>query len=444
MPIQFQVGKLSDKAIIEVIEAIEMDLGATQKNFQGAEVNFNTALDVIKSKKTPTYLFTEAYISTEGGKFTVRILRDTKPNSIYFDDVIIQPRTNPAPTAADLLLLEDVIRSKIRMPALKAPSTSESAAAGLLEKEMATIASMHEKLLADALELRKTYELQDAERKAQFEQDQREAERALREREEASLAKISSESLALDEKIKEFDTSDHMRARRKLREDISHQVQTALHAPQAPILSRFKFLLILLVCGTAAAVSGFFAYESFESFIAKSSGSPAIELSQNLAATLAKAALETSQSSERVNEVQSQSQDSGYLLWLLAARGALLSAVTVGFIAYLINVLRSSYDEDVRSHRELQRYGMDINRASWVIETAMEMTTKEGATLPDKWVEGAVHGLFQSQGKADAEVTSLAALGTIMGLAPEVSVGPDGTRINFSGKSTKRAAKDAE
>lgn len=183
----------------------------------------------------------------------------------------------------------------------------------------------------------------------------------------------------MDERIKGFDFSDHMRARRKLREDISSQVQSFLKEPLAPPESRFKFTLILVVCITAAIGSGFLAYESFESFIANTNPSQSL-VTQPL--------------------------------------------------------------NDVSEQKTAQRYGMDINRASWVIETAMEMTTKEGATLPEKWVEGAVHGLFQSTGNADTEVSSLAALGSIMGLAPEVCVGPDGTRVNFSPKSTKKAAKD--
>lgn len=39
---------------------------------------------------------------------------------------------------------------------------------------------------------------------------------------------------------------------------------------------------------------------------------------------------------------------------------------------------------DEATMQELQRYGMDINRASWVIETAMGTTNKESAQLPEK------------------------------------------------------------
>ncbi|MBX3582347.1 MAG: hypothetical protein KF810_10645 [Rhizobiaceae bacterium] len=471
MPIHFQVGKLPDKTIIDTIEAIEAAFGAESKNFQSGEILFQDNGQSLKEKSVSTYIISEARIRTKGGLFNVQIHRDDKkPNSTYFDDINITPKTNPTPSSDDLLRLDDIIRSKIKMPALaKIGASNENAVAGLLEKEMATIASMHEKLLADALDLRKTYELQDAERRIQFEQEQREAEKVIKEREQSSLERIASEKADLDERIKGFDFSDHMRARRKLREDISSQVQNFLREPLTPTESRLKFLLIIAVCILAAIGSGFLAYESFESFIANTNAArsfpteSAYEIpnaktgnssseAQGISQSAAQSANEQSgssssyaQSISRSGAAQSNNSppNSGYLLWLLAARGALLSAVAIGFTAYLISLLRNSYERDVQSHRELQRYGMDINRASWVIETAMEMTTKEGATLPEKWVEGAVYGLFQNQGNAESEVSSLAALGSIMGLAPEVSVGPDGTRVNFSPKATKKAAKES-
>lgn len=77
-----------------------------------------------------------------------------------------------------------------------------------------------------------------------------------------------------------------------------------------------------------------------------------------------------------------------YLIWLLAARDAIVTGMAIGFVVYLLTFMRKSHDEDVRYHRELQRYSMEINRASWVTEAAMEMSTKENAKLPEKWVEG--------------------------------------------------------
>lgn len=158
MPIHFSVGKLPDKTIIDTIEAIEAAFGADSKNFQSGEIRFEDDVKNLKAKTVSTYILSEAQIRTKGNLFNVRIHRESgKPNSVYFDDITISPKNNPPPSSDDLLRLDDIIRSKIKMPALaRIGASNENAVAGLIEKEMATIASMHEKLLADALELRKT------------------------------------------------------------------------------------------------------------------------------------------------------------------------------------------------------------------------------------------------------------------------------------------------
>jgi hypothetical protein len=454
MPIQFQVGKLPDKTIIETFEALEAAFGQDHFSYQAAEVNFNDGVSALKQKKTPTYILTECNIRVMGGRFNVRIWRDSgKPNSVYFDEIAITPRGSPLPTPAELIELENVIRSKIKMPSLKVPANSETAVSGLLEVEMQTIASMHDKLLADALELRKTYDEQDLERRSAHEGEVRAREQTIQEQEKASLDRIAKERAALDERLKEFDFSDHMRARRKLREDITLQVREFLQRPIGTRTSAQKLAVIVVLCLIGAVGTGALALESFLSFqsVAQRVENETLaeqdkrinELAQQVQQREAKtpASRQTEQMVSTSDPGRQAEDRTAYMLWMLAIRGALLSAASVGFVIYLIAFIRKSHDSDVSSQQELQRYGMDINRASWVIETAMEMTTKEGATLPETWIEGACRGLFAPPDHMPGEVSPLAALSVLMGLAPNVSVGKDGANIEFSGKSAKKMAE---
>lgn len=174
-------------------------------------------------------------------------------------------------------------------------------------------------------------------------------------------------------------------------------------------------------CMLGAGAAAYFAYESFQSFIA-----------------------ETNSIHARVStEGVTVSEGTSYLLWLLGIRSVLLTGVSVAFVAYLMVFMRRNYDEDVTYHRDLQRYSMDINRASWVIETAMEMTGKENAQLPERWIEGATANLFDG-GAKNAGVNSLSALGAILGLGPEIDAGPDGIRLKLAKSASKAAAKGAD
>lgn len=430
----FVIGKCPDKTIIKAFELLRDEYGGGNWSFRG-NADFTDALETLKLSKTPTYAIFHASITPKGANLTVQFRRSLNGNADpYFDEIGIEANHTRPPSPEDVLRVEQLLRSQIKFPNPSHSTKTERQVSGVLEKEISTIASMHQKLLADALELRNTYELQDAERRAEFEQLQRQKEAALKEEEQASHDRISKEMADLDAKMREFDFSDHMRARRALREQITLEVQSSLKRPISSFQSTYKLILVTAVSIAGALVSGFFAFESFQSFIALADGS------QN---ALTAAVGQPDEAADIATQV-SAVNDKTYLLWMLAIRGFALSAVAVAFTYYLISLYRKSYDEEIRTLRELQRYGMDINRASWVIETAMEMTTKENAQLPDKWIEGACAGLFHAGPSQDGEVSSLAALGAVMGLGPEIDAGPDGVRFKLPSRATKKAAKEAE
>ena len=63
-------------------------------------------------------------------------------------------------------------------------------------------------------------------------------------------------------------------------------------------------------------------------------------------------------------------------------RTSILLLLSVDFVAYAINWLRVCYLDDVRTERHLERYGHDIDRASFVIETIMGSATRKVPLFP--------------------------------------------------------------
>ncbi|MUZ65322.1 hypothetical protein [Agrobacterium vitis] len=410
----FLVGKMPDKTILDIFENIQEKYGLKQRSFQYSGLIFTEEeLSIISKKIENTYIFTEAHIETNLNGFKIHIQRNNNdPERIHYDTITIAHRQNPTPETIDFVEFSNFVCEKMQFPKPGRPIEYDKSARGLIEQEIASLKSLHDKMIADALELRKTLEEQDALRKTNFELAAQKRELEIVEAEKSSLQRIAEEKTELNEKLKEFDLSDHSRARRKLREDISSQVQEILKRPVGSGISSIKLVVIVVICIMASTLAGRFAYETLASFV------------------------------DSVKLVQNGNQlISSPMLWMLAIRGVILTAVSLGFVAYLVSMLRRSYDEEIHVQRQLQRYGMDINRASWVIETAMEMTTKEGATLPERWVEGATYGLFATGQKAQ-DPNAITALGAIMGLGPEVSVGPGGANIKLSSKGTKQASKE--
>lgn len=413
-------GKIQDKSLIRLFLALKEAYGARHMAvlINGVPVP-EDQFDLLLRGSSPSMLISDANFQDSSGKFGVQLARsDTKPNlnPAYYDVLKFTPN-NGQISVAEILEVEAVLKKFVKLPNANDARALAENTIGIIDRETAALAGLHQRMLDDAQELRASFEQADLERKHRFDEFQAKAEEDIRNKEHASTAAIKAQEAELSAKIAEFDLSDHMRARRKQRQDITDQIQGVLIGPQSGRSSLPKILTISALCLGAFAFAGFFAYESFESFLSRATSTTA---------------------------TAPQSVQVDYLMWLLAARGVVLSGVAFGFLVYLLTFVRKSHDEDVRYHRDLQRYSMDVNRASWVIETAMEMTTKENATLPEKWIEGATANLFQTSNSKSSEVNSLSALGAVLGLGPEIETGPEGTKVRLNGKATKAASKDTE
>lgn len=426
------VAKVPDKTILDMLSELKEKYGSNHMSIDLSGVPLpENEFELIRKRKGPSFLITSFSFSPGDKTFNVNVNRGNvlpSLNPAYFDVVKFEP-VNGRINAEKVLEVEEALRRHLIFPKASDAKGLAESTLGIIDRETASLAQLHHTMLENAENLRVNYEEDAAERRKKFEEQQLQAEEEIRKREAESIERIEAEKVALDEKIKQFDQSDHMFARRKLREDITNQVQEFTKRPLSSRESASKFWLIVSLCLFSGVGAGVLAFESFQSFVSLAQATTPIPDPNAGPDTILKTA--------RV------AQDT-YLMWMLALRGAVLSAVCVGFAAYLISLLRKSHDSDVRTLHEFQRYGMDINRASWVIETAMEMTTKEGATLPERWIEGACAGLFQADNKKETEVSSLAALGAVMGLGPEVTVGPTGASFKIPPKGAKKAANDAE
>lgn len=446
------VSKVPDRAIVDMLAELKEKYGSSRMKVHLGSVGLGDhEHDLLRKRKGVSFLILSfSYSPTDNG-FTLHMNRGNvlpSLNPAYYDSVSFDP-ANGQINVEQILEVEALLHRHLTFPKPSDARALAESTIGIIDRETASLAQLHHTMLESAEGLRISYEEDAAQRRKKFEEQQLHAEEEIRKRETESLERINSEKTALDEKIKEFDQSDHMFARRKLREDITTQVQDFLVEPAGAKTSQSKMTVIMLLCLMGFSLAGFFAYESFQSFLSKSQAFTISEaVNKILPQVKVSATATTSENaaavSDALSSVLSESNTNNYMLWLLALRGVALSGVAIGFIVYLLTFIRRNHDEELRYHRELQRYGMDINRASWVIETAMEMTNKDGAQLPEKWVEGACAGLFQTSTKGDGEVSSLAALGAVMGLGPEVSVGPSGATIKLPPKATKKAANDAE
>lgn len=343
--------------------------------------------------------------------------------SPFYDEIILEYNENQGeqsrtePSVGDILAVEAVLNeyARIFLPEDGSVIPAPKGAIEVLQAHMSQLSSLQARMLADISDshakLERSYESQKQKLEADFESRRVQLEDAHR----VEMEKIDEQKSILDGKRKLIDDRDNTHVRRDLRQRITDQIEGRVEKSVLPPrlrLSNIAVLIFSVACVIFASVVSFYSYEGFTDLlkVSKETASTPIE----------------------------------HLDWLVVAmvlRGVVSSGVAIGFLIYSISWLRRTYLDNAKAAIDLQRYALDINRASWVIETIMEMAAKEGRVLPDKWIEGVCYGLFQGGEDGKKELTPLDAWGALLNISGKVECGPDGPKMEFNKAQARKLAK---
>lgn len=227
--------------------------------------------------------------------------------------------------------------------------------------------------------------------KADEEATQREAER--REQHILALAEVEAERAKLS-------LQSHMSERRRLLETLTETAREQTSASQLP---RGATAMRWGVFFASLAVSGVAGALSFQSFAALSADGTHTAID-----------------------------------WILLTRGIIGSVVAVGAAVYAAGWLKSFYEADAKAARDLQRFNYDLSRASWIIETVLEVQHEKKGEVPREWIEGVTHGLFDRAQPGGAPDEGAQALAALLGFAGSASFGPEGARIDVGRSGARR------
>lgn len=237
-----------------------------------------------------------------------------------------------------------------------------------------------------------------------------------------TAAKVEQDKLEqikadLDQKEAELDNADARSTRRGIRGDITKnliQRQTEEIIPASARRLRFP----ILICGfIGLALSAGLGLWSF--------------------AQIAKLAPIVAQ-----DGTMTQIPMSSWVLGSLLLRGALgiVAATAIGL--YMLSYLRSLEAEAGKRAHSLERYLFDIDRASWVIETVLEMGEEENglSKVPSAWLDGVTQNLFEQDQSIKSDDGPVDALTQLMASGALVKVGNGEASIECSPKASKRVA----
>jgi hypothetical protein len=136
----------------------------------------------------------------------------------------------------------------------------------------------------------------------------------------------------------------------------------------------------------------------------------------------------------------------GQIDYLLVGRQVFFSAlfgITSGFfIKWLNHWFTSHTDEEFR----LKRLELDIDRASWVVEMALEWKAEKGTEIPQFLIDRLSRNLFgddQGDGAVSTPAESLAAAMLRSASGAKVKLG-DAVELSFDPKGVKKLDKETK
>lgn len=438
--------KLSDKQIYKILN----DLCQEFQTNQALIYLGNQPLDIIKGQandlsKSSGNLISRADFFSNANQFGILIRKGLGHNIIegsqisnvdqgrksspYFDEVYICVNENNRPNLS-VLQKCDAILSKYAGKYISDNKDGANDAVSILKNEMALLADQYREMMA-GLDLRRKQIEDDNQRISAARSTEHQKQLAeIDAHRKKELERIAIAQEELDASKKELHDKHHMHERRELRKKITDDVKSRLERSIVSPRSKILRQGVTIISSSISFFLGILAYYSLHEFSNK------IGLPTEL--------IPAKQTDGGASAYMGELRPSDPFLWALMARGILASLGCVGFAIYTISWLRNLYISDVAVQRNLENFSSDMNRASWVIETIMEMNSQQQANPPEAWIQGVCSNLFEANEKKKSNISETNALGAILGASVKAKLGANGAEFEFDKKGTSKLAKVIE
>jgi hypothetical protein len=107
-----------------------------------------------------------------------------------------------------------------------------------------------------------------------------------------------------------------------------------------------------------------------------------------------------------------------------------------------LNGMKKSEELSRQISDGMQRYSHDMDRASWVVETLLQLNAVESAQVPDTWLEAVCNDLFtDASGTRSNQPDSLEALGALLDATARAKIGTDGFQFELERSQARKLAK---
>ena len=427
-----RTARLTDGQIVDLLIAIRENI-----RFASATVGFGLGVDrgidprfietELEQYRGNSHAILSSHVDLGQNNPAIRFLRGTCSNpdqpdanrqaSPYFDEIFVCRQNNnqqvqhPDAILKCLAVIEGALSGSLRtlqdngQDVVSALRAEASALDSIYRTMLKDFADERNEFLKGFEEQRRSVEEERQTAKAKLEAEAEQRQQEFQKYMESEETKLSQRRDELDAREQELDNRQHMHVRRELREKIIEEFKRRSGVPvvsKRAITMRWAIFFLTLFAGVGLAGFGLWTFYLL---------------------------------------VGAELESASY--WVLVVRAALLSVGGVGLFLYAVQWLRSIYLDDVRTTRHYDNYRDDIDRASFAIETIMEISSeKEGVPAPDAWIEGVCRNLFRSDVGDRAEGGQQAdAFIELLRSISNASVGPNGAEVTLDRRGSRRLAK---
>ncbi len=216
---------------------------------------------------------------------------------------------------------------------------------------------------------------------------------------------LQDEKAALESKRKELNDREPQHERRRLREHLTERLQTTISQPRVEtgIIERRSNYFYLGTGLIFVIISAFFAYIADDTL--------------------------------NINSAS---------FWAQTMKSVISGVAGAAFAWAGLSGLKTSATDTRKYEQNIQRYAFDMDRASWIVETILQMNSIEKSQLPDEWLEAVCQGLFISEDRKINETSSLEAFSALFDATASAKIGTNGIEFEVDKKGAKKLAKASE
>lgn len=251
------------------------------------------------------------------------------------------------------------------------------------------------------------YRTKSAEKDAELNQRWEE----LQKENENHKSRLLEREQALQKKQAEIDDRENTHVRREIRKDILKEVKTRSQEFTLTKNTRNLRLPIHVICGLLLVFLGYMNVLTFSELI------------------------------DFISLGNSSGQDVlASKLVVLGVKGLLLTIGLGASAVFYLRWMNSWFNEHANAEFRLKQFQLDIERASWVVETALEWKDVKGSAIPNELLEPLTRKLFCTEDEKAKELHPADQLASaLMGTASKVRLAAGDSEVELDGKNLAKA-----